>query len=414
MLYGSGMKRALFLSFVAALTATAACGGGGDKSFESLCTTQVPPPAACQTTCDPTAGAAVSCPSGFHCATGGKCDSVCTPGGTECGTGFTCTADGFCKDPSSSGSPDAGGTVGGSDPDAACIDLKFTTTRVIPSIQLLIDRSGSMADGFDGNAASKTNPQKFATEVTALVGAAGVVTQLEASVYFGASMYTGPTCGTLFSVPRALSNTTNIAALLNDPAHKPAGNTPTAESIDAAVADFQANPPPAGSPPVIVLATDGLPNTCDSSDVNDASKAATVTAAANAFKAKFPLYVLAVGNGFDSDLTFKQALTDAGQGIQNATTYSATNTDSLTKAFQDIIRGVVSCDLNVTNGTINSDDAASGTVTVDGTKLTYMTDWTLDASGKIIHVIGAACTALKNSANPVVEATFPCGGGVIF
>ena len=414
MLYGSGMKRALFLSFVAALTATAACGGGGDKSFESLCTTQVPPPAACQTTCDPTAGAAVSCPSGFHCATGGKCDSVCTPGGTECGTGFTCTADGFCKDPSSSGSPDAGGTVGGSDPDAACIDLKFTTTRVIPSIQLLIDKSGSMAADFanDKQKITPSNPAKFATEQTALVGADGIVTKLEASVYFGASMFPSDednTCLPLYTVPRALKNQANIAALFT--AHGPNGGTPTPDAMRAVIQDFADNPPPSGSPPVIVLATDGLPNTCTT---ETDTRPESVDAVKAAFAAGIKVYVLSVGTVMGSDTHF-QDLANAGLGVTSgAKVFTGTSPADLASAFDEIIRGVVSCDLNLTNGTVNQDDAASGTVTVDGTKLTYLTDWTLDPSGAVIHVIGAACTALKSAANPVVDATFPCGGGVIF
>jgi len=395
----------------------AACGGGGgDKSFESLCTTQVPPPAACQTTCDSTAGAAGTCPSGFHCATGGKCDSVCTQGGTECGTGFSCTADGFCKAAGNGGSPDAGGGVGGGDPDAACPDLHFTATKVIPSIQLLIDRSGSMANDFNNMAIpgnDTTTPQKFKTELDALVGATGVVTQLQASVYFGASMFPSASCPGLFSAPRALNNKAGIATLLN--AHGPSGSTPTSVSIDAVVQDFHDHPAPAGSPPAIILATDGFPNQCNSKGDNDPqAQSDTITAAQNSFKAGIPLFVLAVGNGFDTNPTFKQALTDAGQGIKNATTYSATDPASLAQAFQDIIRGVVSCDLNLTNGMVNASDAASGTVTVNGQQLTYMTDWTLDSTGTVIHVLGAACTALKSSANPVVDATFPCGGGIIF
>jgi hypothetical protein len=38
----------------------------------------------------------------------------------------------------------------------------------------------------------------------------------------------------------------------------------------------------------------------------------------------------------------------------------------------------------------------------------YGTDWTL-VGGNTIRLQGAACDALKNSANPVVTASFPCG-----
>ena len=49
------------------------------------------------TQCDPTPGAANTCPSGYHCAADGFCDALCTPGGNECGDGYTCTPDGRCK-----------------------------------------------------------------------------------------------------------------------------------------------------------------------------------------------------------------------------------------------------------------------------------------------------------------------------
>jgi hypothetical protein len=38
---------------------------------------------------------------------------------------------------------------------------------------------------------------------------------------------------------------------------------------------------------------------------------------------------------------------------------------------------------------------------------------TLDPNGMVIHIVGAACTTLKNTPNAVVDATFPCGS-VIF
>jgi hypothetical protein len=84
--------RVVLLSLVVSFAV--ACGGG--KHGESICDNQVPPPAACMTTCDPTPGAANTCPSGYHCTPDGKCDAECTPNGGECGDGYHCTSDGTC------------------------------------------------------------------------------------------------------------------------------------------------------------------------------------------------------------------------------------------------------------------------------------------------------------------------------
>jgi hypothetical protein len=79
---------------VGALFATAAC---GDKPGKSICDNTVPPPAVCQTQCDPNPAAPNTCPSGYHCAPDGFCDALCTPAGGECGDGYTCTSDGRCQ-----------------------------------------------------------------------------------------------------------------------------------------------------------------------------------------------------------------------------------------------------------------------------------------------------------------------------
>jgi hypothetical protein len=84
------MPRAIIFGLV---LLTTAC---GNKSFESLCANQVPPPAACNTACDPAPGAQHNCPAGYHCSAGGKCDTLCTPTGNECGDGYSCTPDGYC------------------------------------------------------------------------------------------------------------------------------------------------------------------------------------------------------------------------------------------------------------------------------------------------------------------------------
>jgi von Willebrand factor type A domain len=395
LLYGLAMTRVLLLGFVLAATA---CGG---KTFDSLCANTVPPPAACNTACNPAPGAPVACPTGFFCNAGGKCDAQCTATGGQCGDGYSCTASGTCVQ-----NPDKG-----MDPDVNCPAVHFTATKTTPTIQLLIDRSGSMLEDFNGGAGT---PKKFPTEQDALVGATGVVTQLQGSVYFGASMFPSNVCPGLYTSAggRKLNNQAAITDLLN--AHPPdsKANTPTPAAIDAVVADFTANPAPQGSPPVIVLSTDGLPNDCQN-NANGAQDA-TVAAAKNAFAKGIRLFLLVVGNQIDP--TFEKTLANAGQGIQtgqpDAKAYTATDPASLSAAFQDIIRGVVSCDLKL-SGQIDPGDASTGIVTLDGMDLTFGTDWNLDKDGVTIHLLGRACDTLKMAANPTVDATFACGAVIL-
>lgn len=304
---------------------------------------------------------------------------------------------------SDQGGSDTGGGGGGAGPDANCPAVHFQATQVTPSIQLLIDRSGSM----DTNLPN-TNTSRYDAMHDALVGATGVVNTLQNKVYFGASLFTADNpCPKLYSQGRAIGNAATIKALIES--QNPNGNTPTAPSIDAVVADFAASPPPMGSPPVIVLATDGLPNSCNA---NDDTTAQTVVAAKNAYAAGIRLFVLGIAGVNDS---FLQQVANAGAGVQtnqpNAPYYTANSPAQLQQAFQQIIGGVVSCDLMIT-GTIDPNQAASGTVTLDGMTLMYGTDWTL-VGGNTIELQGAACDTLKNSANPTVDASFPCGSVIL-
>lgn len=390
--------RVLLLGLVFAATA---CGG---KSFESLCANQVPAPAGCNTPCDPAPGATTTCISGFHCSADGKCDTQCTLTGGECGDGYACTSDGHCV-------PDDGPP--GMEPDTNCAAVHFTATKTTPSIQLLIDRSGSMLQDFNGGTGT---PKKFPTEQDALVGPTGVVTQLQQSVYFGASMFPSDTCPGLFSSAggRKVMNQTAIADLLNTHPPVSTANTPTPAAIAAAVKDFVDNPAPAGSPAVIVLSTDGLPNDCSGANGAQARKD-TVAAAKDAFDKHIRLFLLVVGNQIDA--TFKRDLANAGQGVQagqpDATAYTATDPASLSQAFQDIIRGVVSCDLKLDGGPVDPGDASTGVVTLDGKDLTFGTDWNLDKDGVTIHLLGKACDQLKMSPDPKVDAVFACGSVIL-
>ena len=367
------------------LVSSAAC---SPQQPSSLCL-QDPPPAACAEACDP--NGANSCPGGYHCTAAGTCDAECTPGGSECPSGQTCASDGRCED------------TGGGGPDASCPDLSFTATAIRPSISLLIDRSRSMLDPIGG--ISRYNAIK-----NALIDPTnGVVTTLQNRAFFGASLYsTDSPCPKLYSVPRAIDNRDTIANLINS--QSPDGNTPTGPSIDQAVAAFAASPAPADSPPVIVLATDGLPNNCAGTETREQE---AINAATAAFAAGIRLFILGVGTGIND--THLQAMANAGAGVQggqpNAPFYLANSPQQLADAFNAIIGGVISCDLTL-NGMIDETQAAGGTVLLNGAPLTYGTDWEL-ANGTTVRLLGNACSTLKSSANPTVTASFPCGAVIL-
>lgn len=296
-----------------------------------------------------------------------------------------------------------GGGGGGPTVDANCPGVNFTATQVIPSIQLLIDRSGSM-----GTNLQNTNTSRYQAMRDALVGTNGVVAQLQAKAHFGASLYSSDSpCPKLYNTTaRTLNNFQQVKTLIES--QSPNGNTPTPGAIDQTVALFAANPAPMGSPPIIVLATDGLPNSCNGND----SQVESVTAAKNAYTAGIRTFVLGIAGVNDG---FLQSMANAGQGVQqnqpNAKYYTANSPAELQMAFQQIIGGVVSCELTI-SGTVDVEQAKGGSVTLNGMQLMYGTDWEV-VNGNTIRLLGQACDTLKGSSNPQVQASFPCGSVIL-
>jgi hypothetical protein len=351
--------------------------------------------------CDPSPGAANTCPAGFHCTPDGHCDALCTPGGGQCGDGYTCTPDGNCV----SNNVDAAPAI-----DMMCPAVNFTPKKTTPSIELLVDRSGSMS-GTD------IPPTRYQAEENGLFGTGGAVVTNQANVYFGATLFAGDQtpCLTVtgFTAPRALNNSNALQTLLmNNPPNN--GSTPTADAIDAVTADFGVNKPPPGSPPYILLTTDGEPNSC----TNVASTGPSIASAKAAYAKGIGLFIVGLANlGNDQYL---QDMANAGTGKPTGQPpgcancspfFTADNPTALTTSLNQIIAGILSCDLMLT-GNIDPNQASMGIVIVDGMTLMYGTDWTL-VNGNIIRLLGQACTNFKNSANPMVSATFPCGS-VIF
>lgn len=372
----------------------AACGGkAGDNT--TLCDGTASEPAACSQACDPSPNAPNTCPSGYHCNQAGVCDALCVIGDDRCPAGTKCSADGYCNDDGTG----IAGTV-----DADCPAIHFTPTRVTPSIELVLDRSGSMAG-------TRYNSLK-----TALFDPTnGAIVNTQAQVYFGEMLFSGSqtpcTDGppgslniTNFSTNGRVLNNATAMSTLTTSVPGPSGSTPTSAALDTAATLFTgANAPPAGSPPIILLATDGEPNACDGSGDSGRSVSSTAQNYADGIRT----YVIGIDQDVGKD--FLQAIANAGVGkTSGAPYYVATNPQELTDAFNAIITSAISCDVTI-NQMVDPASAPHATVTLNGTTLVYGTDWTLGSDKMTIHIQGAACATLKNTPGADVEATFPCG-----
>ena len=339
---------------------------------------------------DPCTGGA-DCGDDLYCAPDGTCRADCAPGGTDCGVGWTC-AHGRCVE----------------DCPSVVVDL----TPVTPTVLVLIDQSGSMSEDFGGGTRYE------AVEAALTDPADGVLPALESAVIFGASLYTshngslgGEACPILQSVIPAPGSADEIRALLS--ANGPDGDTPTGEALVAATAMLTALPPgPDDGPRIIVLATDGEPDTCAVPNPQE-GQPESVAAAQAAWTAGVRTFVLSVGEGVVS-AGHLQDLANAGAGLAiggptDAPYYEAGDPAELADAFRGIIGGVRSCTLTL-DGEVAPGDWEAGDVRMDGTTVPYdATDgWTL-TDGRTMELHGEACTRFLGAGAPTLTAEWPCG-----
>lgn len=341
-----------------------------------------------------------SCGIGYHCTAENVCDAECTQGGTECGSGRFCDSNGFCQ--VGSGPADSG----------VCPSIEVRVDAVIPTVQLLIDHSGTMAFNFGGE------PRVDAVR-EALLDNDGVVDQLQSQVRFGATLYTGDDgrdpCPTLTAVAPALDNLPTIDARLRPLLTEDTvgEDTPTGESLLAVAEAFPA--PQANDRRIIVLATDGEPDSCAIPDPPAGSVGEQQTRALSEEAAKrvfedfgIEVYVLSVGQ--DAALAHLQRVANAGVGkafdaADAAPVYVANDKEELIDAFNEIIGGARDCSFAI-NGTVT--DPEGGTVTLDGTQLDYGTDWDVINDGKTLRLLGDACTSYLDGDATDVGAEFTC------
>jgi hypothetical protein len=307
--------------------------------------------------------------------------------------------------------------------DPTCVDLDVDFRRVTPTVELLIDQSGSMDQSFENGRDRWETLRETLTNPTS-----SLLKKLNTSVRFGMTLYTSDggygsgetprTCPKLQDVAIRIENFDAISAFLNQRNGNsyvvgPAGDTPTAESVDAVVRTLRSYTEE--GPKSIILATDGDPDTCADPHANDsgtsaarrqAAKDLSVAAVTAAYTAGMPTHVISVGA--ETAASHLKALAVAGAGgDEAAVAYTALDTSALERAFETIIGSVRACDFTL-EGRVSAANAARGKVVLDDQSLGYG-----DANGwempdeQTVSLKGTACERVQADA-AVISMKFPC------
>lgn len=287
-----------------------------------------------------------------------------------------------------------------------CPDLNVLLEPRTPTLQLVVDQSGSMSEDFGGVTRWE------AIENTLIDAADGVVTRLQSNIRFGLSLYTneGMTCPDVEEMAPQLDARDEIETLFA--MNMPAGDTPTGESLEVVTASLQTDT--WDGEKFIVLATDGEPDTCDMPDPMtdeeiDTARGRAVDAVAAAYAEGIRTFVISVGEAIGE--AHLQDLANAGvgnaPGDPDAPFYQALDQQSLVDAFDTIISGVRECKLELSDP-LTPELATSCDVTINETSIPYddPDGWRLD-DAMTIELIGASCTSIQEGLVSI-EMTCSC------
>jgi hypothetical protein len=207
--------------------------------------------------------------------------------------------------------------------------------------------------------------------------------------------------------PPALDN--YAAILASWEASQPEDETPTGESI-AAVTPTLAMDPSEGNK-IIVLATDGEPDTCAEPNPQNGQEA-SVAAAAAAFEQNVRTYVISVGDEVSDE--HLQDVANAGVGVgpgdPDAPFYKADDAQALADAFAEIVDGVRDCKLTL-DGKVAEGGEAECAVTVNGMMVPFGDEngWQLNNPSEV-ELVGEACDAIQSGE---VQVSIKCACGVV-
>jgi hypothetical protein len=206
----------------------------------------------------------------------------------------------------------------------------------------------------------------------------------------------------------------NLSAVeMSMPNVQPGQFTPTGPALDWVYENMIEEYAPDGptGPQIVILATDGEPNSCDGG--GGGRRGANYTPSLNAVRKGtgkgVTTYVISLADATGAFHDHLQELADLGNPAAggNAQLYEPSSPAELSEALQTLVGGAVGCDI-VLDGSLMPGAECEGVVQVNGTKVACN-----DPNGYTvtdphhIRLQGNSCRLLMDT-RAVVEARFPC------
>ncbi|HKP59295.1 MAG TPA: vWA domain-containing protein, partial [Polyangiales bacterium] len=333
----------------------------------------------------------------------------------------------------------AGGAGAGAGEECSAIDIR--TDHVVPTVWLLIDGSGSMADSLMSpstvpDAGAPTGPTRWdALRETLLDPATGVVPKLAHDVRFGMIMYDGPLggfpgttatlpdggpatgnpptdeCPRLATVEPKLDNLGALSSAF--PALAPGGSTPTHKALSHLMSRLPSGTPTT-DPSYVVLATDGAPNDFCTGGTDPfaggpgggtAIQEQVITMTQQLAARGTPIYVISLAA---SDQMLSAHLAQVAQAGGTSTgVFTPETKDRLVDTFRQLINPSVLCTIRLPTPRTTQNACMA---------LVKLNDQTLECNGSngwklrdsmTLELTGSACETFK-AGGAHLEARFPC------
>jgi hypothetical protein len=286
-----------------------------------------------------------------------------------------------------------------------CESVSLTLDELRPAVTLLVDQSGSMRSRYPNRESEQTRWQVVGQAL--LDPMAGVVPSLQQSIQFGLVFYTsrngftGGACPIFNEVRSATGNYEAIRALYDS--LYPDDDTPTGAAVQKVTRDIRMAD--RHGPEVILLVTDGDPDTCAQPDPQD-GQAEALEAVAAAHASGIDFYVLGVSSDISGDKL--QQLANVGQGkaldarwgidADAAQPFQASaSVAGLTAQLRDILARVPLCQVALDRD-VSVDELSAGNVVLDGQPLSYDSgDGFVLQDPRHLQIQGKACDTLREA-----------------